>query len=175
MANSWGTSWGDSWAESWGLAGASNKLKGTAYGTSTVSATLTTESVPEENQGGAGEGRKLRVYIERDGKILLFPNASQAAAYITAEKEAEKASTVAEKTQVATYKPKSKPKKRIKAPEPQVITIDVLETLLSRFQVVEDLTDLIKQHEWEALISLQTRMLELEREEDDIELLLLAA
>lgn len=120
-----------------------------------------------ENAATGGPGRRQlrsrRVYIERDGQILIFPNATQAAAYIQAEKAQEKP-VVVEKT--TTKKPKKK--KVVPFKQPEVIRIDVLQMLMDRFAVsrvpdnADDLLDLY-------------RILRDRQDEEDIEILLLAA
>lgn len=142
----WGVSWLGTWGNSWG------------------------PLHEVEEQGGSSKGKPTKpktVYIERDGKILLFRNASHAAAYIAAEKAAEPVVTT--KVTKKKVKPKVVPVK-----QPEVIEIDVLQLLFERFKVEQDLSEMLRAQEFEALLALQKQLLE-QQDEEDIEILLLAA
>lgn len=110
--------------------------------------------------------RSRRVYIERDGQILVFAKPALAAAYI----EAEKAQSVVETT---TKLPKRlKPKTKVVQPE-AVIEIDVLSILVEKYQL-PDVNQYIKNHDYEAILNLYLQA-QIMQEEEDIEILLLAA
>ncbi len=161
--SSWGLSWGDSWADSWGLVSVDpGAIRGHAYGSCVVVGNLT--YTQEQATGGSGKSR--RVYLERDGQILLFKNAHHAAAYVAAEKAQEK----------PVEQPKKAPKKVQKVKpisEPIRFNIDVLATYLERYELPSDISDLIQQYEMNALLELYSKALQME--EDDLEILLLAA
>lgn len=185
MASAWGDSWGTAWGDSFGEQSIDpNRLRGTARGTCTVSGYLTGTgegfisgtaigtstttanlTYTQVQQGGSGKSR--RVYIERDGQILVFAKPALAAAYI----EAEKAQSVVETT---TKLPKRlvKPKAKVVQPE-AVIEIDVLGILVEKYQL-PDVNQYIKNHDYEAILSLYLQA-QIMQEEDDLEILLLAA
>jgi hypothetical protein len=145
--SAWGISWLGSWGSSWG------------------------PLHEVEEQGGPGKSGKpksKRVYLERDGQILLFRNAHHAAAYVAAEKAQEP-------------KLKSTPKRVRKTPnkvrpisEPVRIEIPVLESFVARYELKDNVSELIRKNELDALIALHLKVMQL-RDEEDIEILLLAA
>lgn len=169
MASTWLDSWGTSWGDSWGIQAADpNRLRGTAYGSCSTSANLTSAYVPPappiEETGGPGRKSK-RVYIERDGQILVFAKPSHAAEFIQAEKAIE---TVVAKT--VTVKRKIK---KLKPSVPEtVIKIDPLTVLAEKFSL-GNVADLVTQHDYEALLHMHIQAM-IMQEEDEIEILLMA-
>jgi hypothetical protein len=125
------------------------------------------------NQGGSAgpHKKKKRVFIEKDGELLIFDNATQAAQYVQAEKEQELAVKNADSSVI---RPLRKDKKRKPNPEPQVIKIDALEGLIRHFRMANDLTEMIERQELDAILALQRKLWEMQ-DEEDVELLLLAA
>lgn len=112
-----------------------------------------------------GPGKSRRVYLERDGQILVFAKPALAAAYI----EAEKASEVTEvKVKAKRHKPK------VKQVQPEaVIQIDVLQVLAEKY-ALPSVGPLLKNYEYEAVLNLYLQA-QIMQEEEDIEILLLAA
>ena len=111
--------------------------------------------------GFSRDRRKKRIYVEKDGNIYLFSNASDAASWLAAQKREE-------------VKPKGK-KRRI--PRPQVIEIEALKDNIFRIQTEYKLPDLymaVKEERFDILLMLQAR-LEQMREDDEIIVLLMAA
>lgn len=149
--NVWGRAWGDSWGLSWGLTYEANQEDLTA------------------GPGSKGKSRK-RVYVEREGRILVFDKPAQAAAYIEAEKVLE-ASRKAEAPKLKKIK-----RKQVKAVEPALeIQIDVLEVLAKKYAL--DYQDSLKTHDFESILSIYIEaQLRAEMEdEEEIEILLMAA
>ena len=121
--------------------------------------------------GGIGHSKSKRVYLERDGKILVFAKPTHAAAWLAAEKHnAVKVETKQERPKKAIEPRKVEP---IKQPE-QVVSVDILALLVEQYRLKTDLTQLIQNQEYAAMISLYNEAMRL-RDEEDIELLLLAA
>lgn len=124
--------------------------------------------------GGSGNGNKSkRVYLEEDGKVLVFANASRAAAYLAQKKAENAAETVTE----ASSKPVAKKevqKVRPKETEPlQVISIDVLQLLALQYGYEDTLSPILRQHEYAALIALYEQVM-FDRDEEEVLMLLLA-
>lgn len=125
--------------------------------------------------GGIGHGsRKKSVFIERDGKVLVFANATRAASYIAAEKQAEVVQE-AEKpaSAVAPQAPIKAEVKSIHQPV-EIIAYDAIAALVQSFALVSDLSALIQAHELDSVMALYQQARDLQ-DEEDIELLLLAA
>ena len=130
MASAWGVSWGAYWGNSWG-------------------------SVATEPSGGGGGGkRRRRVYIEREGKILLFDTPRQASNYLQ------------------SLKPEVSVKVKKKAPEPKVIEIKALQEFAEIKDYQENVVQLIKSNDLEILMSIIFAY-ENWLEEQNIEVLLL--
>ena len=135
---------------------------------------------PEEITGGIGHGgkskqaKKKAVFLERDGKVLVFANATRAASYIAAEKQAEVVQD-AEKpaSAVAPQAPIKAEVKAIHQPV-EIIAYDAIAALVQSFALVSDLSALIQAHELDAVMALYQQARDLQ-DEEDIELLLLAA
>lgn len=137
--------------------------------------------VPEEVEltGGIGHGGKTKqakkaVFIERDGKVLVFANASRAASFIAAEKKSETVQE-AEKpaSTIAPQAPKQAEVRSIHQPV-EIIAYDAITALVQSFALVSDLSALIQAHELDAIMALYQQARDLQ-DEEDIELLLLAA
>ena len=66
----------------------------------------------EQPTGGIGHGGKKqrRFYLERDGKILVFANASRAASNVAAEKKQEVAQKVKKPASISRHKRQRRPK-----------------------------------------------------------------
>jgi hypothetical protein len=137
-----------------------------AYTLSGYSVGITYTSNAQTVTGGPGR-RSRRVYVEQDGEILVFPNATHAASYIAAQKEAEKVEQEPAKVVQLRQKPKQKPKQ----PE-TVIRIDVLEVLAAKFAVPVDTA--LETHDYDRLTAIYHHLMMLQ-DEEDVELLLLAA
>lgn len=108
-------------------------------------------------------GRKKQVYVEKDGKIYLFDNAAQAAAWVEAQKAQE-----------AGKKLSGAKKKRIPKPT-RVIELDSLKTSIKRIQTdytVADLNRFKDEEMFDTLLMLQAR-LEQWREDEDLIILLM--
>ena len=138
MASAWGNSWYRAWGNSWGLISAIS-----------ISAAA----------AGGGRGRK-RVFIERDGKLLVFETAAKAAQYIEYEKWQET--------------PRKQRKKKPKhIPKPTVIDIKPLENRISvlrdYFEIKEPIRSLIRDDRIDFLLKLARKL----RDLDDEEILLL--
>lgn len=118
--------------------------------------------------GGSSASGSKRVYIERDGQILIFEKPAHAAAYISAEKAAEVPADVPKKSL-----PKRLQAKVASIKQPEVIQLDILALLAVKFAVPEWQTA-VQQHDYEALYQLHQHLLMLQ-DEEDVELLLLAA
>lgn len=158
-----------------GSASVSYSLSG-AYGVYSVSGQQATLSWSGQKQetGGAGANRPKRVYIERDGKILVFANASRAANYISAEKKDEAHKAVERPTSVeAPQAPKRAEVRAIHQPQ-EIIAYDAIAGLIESFNLAKDISALIQRHELDAIMALYQKARELQ-DEEDIELLLLAA
>ena len=112
--------------------------------------------------------RTRRVYLERDGQILVFAKPALAAAYI----EAEKAQEVVVETTTKLPKRLKLKKKEVQQPE-AVIEIDVLSMLVEKYQL-PDLAPKLASHDYEAILTLYLQA-QIMQEDEDIELLLLAA
>jgi len=116
---------------------------------------------------GSSSGRKVRRYLERDGKILVFSSAKQIEAYLEAEAEANR-----------VFADGFKPKKiRIK---PKVIDVEFLKTALP--QEVKRIDYLFETKDIDELLLIQAailngeirRYLKMIEDENDIEILLLS-
>jgi hypothetical protein len=121
--------------------------------------------------GGISHHKSKRAYLERDGKILVFANASRAAAWVASEKSLERPEVI-QGTKVAP-KVQNAPVAPLRQPE-AVIQIDMLALLLDQFGIKSDLTQLIALNEYAAMFELYRRVMEM-RDEEEIELLLLYA
>lgn len=134
--------------------------------------------VPSEDTqptGGIGHGGKKkskRVYIERDGKVLVFANASRAAAFVQNEKQQEQQEQKPTLTIVPQATIAEKPKATHQPIE--IVEYDAIAGLVAAFRLSEDISALIQAHELDALMALYFEAERL-RDEEDIELLLLAA
>jgi hypothetical protein len=147
--SAWGVSWLGSWGNSWG-------------------------PLHEVDEGGGPGGHRKkkeerpkskRVYIERDGKILVFAKPTYAAEFIAAEK--------AEKAQEATVTKKVTRKPVVKKVEPEtVIEIDVLRVLAEKYELT-GVTESVRNHDYETLLALHIHAM-IMQEEEDIEILLMA-
>lgn len=153
--NSWSRAWGTSWGLSWGLTYEANQED------------LLTGGI---GRGGKGKKKSSRVYLERDGKILVFANASRAASYVAAEKHAE-----TEKP-THTIAPKRAKKAEVRAIHQPVqeIAYDAIAALVEQYSLIPDIHALIRRHEIDALMALYAEAMRLQ-DEEDIELLLMAA
>lgn len=115
--------------------------------------------------------RSKRVYLERDGRVLVFATPSRAAAWIAAERAQEVVRpTTRTKVSAKPLKPRTE---RLREPE-QVVEIDALAKLIDQFRMPDDLTALIERNEYAAMVALYKQAMD-RLEEEDIELLLLAA
>lgn len=134
--------------------------------------------VAPQPAGGIGHGgkkKKKHVYIERDGEILLFKNNYDAAAYVSAEKAIDKAREQARESVYGgqiPLKPKAKP-------EPfQKIDISALERFyaeqIDALKARQMLVSLMARQEFDILMQMQIEMQARMREEDDLEVILLA-
>ena len=116
--------------------------------------------------GGVGKGKK-KLYLERDGKILLFYSKNQIESYLEAEELAEKVFNDG-------FKPK---KSRIK---PKVIDVEELKSVLP--QEVKRIEYLFEIKDIDELLVIQRAILDGEikrylrtiEDESDIEILLLS-
>ncbi len=116
---------------------------------------------------GASGNRPKRVYIERDGQILVFAKPSHAAEFIAAEKATVAPSVIEPKVRKLRTQ-KLKPS----VPE-TVIQIDVLEILAQKY-TLGNASALLANHDYEALLALHIHAM-IMQDEEDIELLLLGA
>ena len=134
--------------------------------------------VVEKAAGGIGHGKgksaKKTVFIERDGKYLLFKNNQDAAAYVAAEKAIEKAQ---ESSREEVKKPVVKAKVEKAIPEPQVIDLKALEAFYAEqnlaLQIKQTIAEMVALREFETLLDLQIKLKAYQDEEDDIEAILL--
>ena len=129
------------------------------------------EAKPVVAGGGIGKKRK-RVYIERDGELFLFDNASDAAAFSEATKVIEKAKASA-KASPAPQKAVQKAQKVLAKAEPQKIDVKALESFIQSLQIQASVSELLAKNEMDMLLSLYMRLKAQQDEEDDIETLLL--
>lgn len=109
--------------------------------------------------------RSKKVFIERDGKYLVFENEREAQVYESVQKP------------VTVDKAKDKPEVKAVAVKPEIVPIvdnRVLDDLIARFNLEYNLQQLQKQQDYEQLIYIQRHVAMLQ-DEEDIELLLLAA
>ena len=144
-----------------------------SYAVSGQSATLTWSGQQQET-GGASPNRPKRVYLERDGKILVFANASRAANYIAVEKKSESVQEAEKPTRTeAPQAPKRAEVRAIHQPQ-EIIAYDAIAGLIQAFNLSQDISALIQRHEIEAIMALYQKARDLQ-DEEDIELLLLAA
>jgi hypothetical protein len=120
--------------------------------------------------GGIGHGgRKKPVFIERDGKVLVFASAAKAASYVAAEKAVEPVFEPVAEQQPVRAKPAE-----VAARPVETIAFDAIADLLRSFNLAPDITAQIQRHELDAVMALYQRARDLQ-DEEDIELLLLAA
>jgi len=126
--------------------------------------------------GGAGTPRRVskKVYIEQDGKVLLFASASDASRYVFAEQEKAKA-----KASGKSIKPATKDKKAKVAPKPVEIDIAALEAQqaeqIARDEALakqETIRQLLAKQDFETLLELQVKYRLVQDEEDDLFLLM---
>lgn len=125
----------------------------------------------ERAAGGIGHKHRKRVFLERDGQILVFAKPTHAAEYLAAEKA--RRDPVVEFRRTTKAKARPQPIKPAHAPETS-FRMDVLQWLVKQYQLDEAIERLIAQREYEALLSLYRIAIQ-KRDEDDVELLLLAA
>lgn len=121
--------------------------------------------------GGIGHKRRKRVFLERDGQVLVFAKPTHAAEYLAAEKARQ--APVIEFQRTTKDKARPQPAKPAHAPE-TTFRLDVLQWLVKQYHLNDAIDQLIAQREYEALLSLYRLAIQ-KRDEDDIELLLLAA
>ena len=131
--------------------------------------------------GGAGTPKRVskKVYIEQDGKVLLFASASDASAYVFAEKEKAKAKFSGKAALRAGEKPASKAVKVKPVPVPQEIDIAALEAQqaekIARDEALvkqETIRQLLAKQDFETLLELQVKYRQLLDDEDDLFLLM---
>ena len=144
--SAWGKSWGKAWGSAWG-------------------------AIQAAVSGGVGHKRSKRVYLERDGQILVFAKPTHAAEYLAYEKARNQ--PVIDFQKPAKDKARPHQVKPTHAPETS-FRLDVLQYLVKQYQLNDVIEQLIAQREYEALLSLYQLAIK-RRDEDDIELLLLAA
>jgi len=135
---------------------------------------ITGGSQPVVEGGGKGSGkkRKKRVYVERDGKIYIFANEYQAAAFIQSEEQ---------------DKPKDK-KAAKKAPELvtqplEKIDVGSVKELADKYSKQQYFTDLLNKNDYDQLVYQYRLLLTLEtqarliesQDEEEIAILLMAA
>jgi hypothetical protein len=144
---SWGMSWVGSWGQSWGQYEVEENPRGGGIG---------------HGKEGKTKGQK-RVVVEKDGKLLLFRNAHDAAAFISLDKPKEVKLGIKAKQKKTQVKPV------------EVIDLKVVE----KYQ--QQLVEFVPEVRYEKLINLSIEVLLRiasklrELEDDDIEFLLMAA
>lgn len=114
---------------------------------------------------------RKRIYIKRGKQYLIFNNNEEADAYLVAEEAIE----AAKKSSRGAAKRKIKALKVVK---PEIVAepkLDELSLLLAKFNVNYDLLELQKNNDIEALYHIQSMLYEMQQDEEDIELLLMAA
>jgi hypothetical protein len=112
--------------------------------------------------------RTRKVYVKRGKQYLIFNDHAEADAYLAAESAIE----TAKKSSRGAAKRKIKALKVVKpeiAPEPK---LEEIETLLAKFDVKIDIPKIIG--DIDLLYQVQYKLRELQQDEDDVELLLLA-
>ncbi len=135
-------------------------------------AELLYSAAPAGDGGGDGYGtsksgkrpqrQSKMVYIEREGKILVFASAAQADAWVEANKPAAP-------TTKRAKKPKSIPKPQ------EVVDTRTLQAEFKIFQPAEDLQRLLAKNQLSRVLEIHNRikMQQLQDDEDDIEVLLM--
>lgn len=127
---------------------------------------------------GAGSSRNKRVYLERQGKILVFKNAHKAASFVSAEKKAQRVEP--------EQKPSKQPLKRTgTAPEAvakpatkatpaplQSIPLESIRKTVSSVVPEDGVTQMINNAALDALMTMYDRAL-VQQEEEDLALLIM--
>ena len=141
-----------------GVSGAGN----TSQGQSTVSSgSVVNPETPALQPAGRSS---KKVFIEKDGKYLIFDNPSEARNYELAQKPKKVSKKSAKVVQL----------QQIKAPEiVPIVDNQILDDLIARFNLEYNRQLLQKQKDYEQLIFIQNYVAMLQ-DEEDIELLLLA-
>ncbi len=118
------------------------------------------------------ELRSKRYYVRRRGRLYLFNSAAEADAWIEADEAADKA--IEQAKQASKAKKKRIAKQAHSTVKPvQVVDIEALPTLASRFSVSLDLPKLIEQGNFDELMRIR-ELLQVMQDEEDIVLLLMA-
>lgn len=118
--------------------------------------------------GGIGKGGKSRrVYIERDGKLLLFQSAANASAFVEAEKAIEKARE--------PDSPVLKPSKPRAIPKPQEIDVKALKAFYDDLEArkQQSISELIRLEDFDRLLTLQKAYIDFINDEEESTLFLL--
>lgn len=128
-------------------------------------------ALEEAAQGGgvgSGSGRKRKpVYIERDGKLLLFRNAYDAAQFVAQEKAAAE-------PQKAQRKATSKPVARRDTFEPyETIDVPQIRALAALYHSTENIDRLISLEDFATLLRIQVALRN--RDDEEIALAILLA
>jgi hypothetical protein len=135
----------------------------TSQGQSTVaSGSVVNPELPALQPAGRPSKSK-KVFIEKDGKYLIFENESEARSYEVAQKKKDVAIIVEEVVQLP----------QLKSPEIiPVVDNKILDDLIARFNLEYNRQLLQKQKDYEQLIFIQNHVAMLQ-DEEDIEILLL--
>jgi hypothetical protein len=129
------------------------------------------EAVATSSFNGGFVMRPRKVYVSRGRHYLIFNTHEEADAYLVAEEAIE----AAKKSSRGAAKRKIKALKVVK---PEIVAepkLDELSLLLAKFNVNYDLLELQKNNDIEALYHIQSMLYEMQQDEEDIELLLMAA
>lgn len=120
----------------------------------------------ETPAGRAKSRKKRKVFVERDGEILLFDSAQSAYDYLQAENLSNQVKSV------NTGRKIKKPKKRkeFKPVEFDVIEVPKLKEFVDTQRIHADIDGLLRLYDFRRLIDL----MEIMRDEEDIEVLLLS-
>lgn len=108
----------------------------------------------------SGTGRKRQIYVEEDGKILVFKSAHQAADWLSRQKEPNRQQNSSEL-------------RSQKVVAPKVIDTKIVEPLAQKYDLGLKFKELKANEDMEALFALAQRILSM-RDEEDVEILLLA-
>jgi hypothetical protein len=113
-----------------------------------------------------------RYYVRRRGRLYLFNSAAEADAWIEADEAADRA--IEQAKQASKAKKKRIAKQAHSTVKPvQVVDIEAMPTLASRFSVSLDLPRLIERGDFDELMRIR-ELLQVMQDEEDVMLLLMA-